>query len=275
VTALSRSAKLPEEPHELNQWRIDLSNDDAELLELYSQLIEMVYWFHTAFHRSSSKDSTAFRTAILSYFWDEWLTIDEQKWLIYSSSVNVDECIAYSQYRFPEKVVNRFIDPVTGILQYICEGNTRCEEGFVAAIARSKKDTIQTLRINTNSTGDFYGLLVPINGKYIFKTDVPLGKFDMITFRGKQCANTTNMTGHIANLDQLGDLLEQYTENRFDLTRNVLIITRKIKNSRRACVLMDIVLRYMDAAGMDGKRWFYRPVEAAYIGYKGTFRSSK
>ena len=43
---------------------------------------------------------------------------------------------------------------------------------------------------------------------------------------------------------------------------------QKIVNSKRVCTVTELLLRYMDLIQLRDKRWFYRPVEAYYIGYK-------
>ena len=80
------------------------------------------------------------------------------------------------------------------------------------------------------------------------------------------------MTGHIANLVMIGDILKLAGKSDFDLNRGVIVGSRRIKNSTRACTLMDFLIRYMDADNVLGKRWFFRPVSAFYTGHRGLFR---
>jgi hypothetical protein len=83
------------------------------------------------------------------------------------------------------------------------------------------------------------------------------------------------MTGHIANLIQLGDILKAAGKSDFELNRAVVLGTRKIKNSTRACTLMNLIIRFLDADKIQNKRWFFRPVQAFYTGHKGFFRATK
>ena len=80
------------------------------------------------------------------------------------------------------------------------------------------------------------------------------------------------MTGHITNLIELGDILKANGKSDFDLNRGIIVGTRKIKNSTRACTLMNLLIRFLDADKVQGKRWFFRPVQALYTGHKGVFR---
>ena len=42
---------------------------------------------------------------------------------------------------------------------------------------------------------------------------------------------------------------------------------RSVTNSVRVCTLVELALRMMDSMKVDGKRWFYRPLEAALYGH--------
>ena len=81
------------------------------------------------------------------------------------------------------------------------------------------------------------------------------------------------MTGHISNLVEIGDILKAAGKSDFDLNRGTILGTRKIKNSTRACTLINLLIRYLDADMINGKRWFFRPVQTYYTGHKGTFRA--
>jgi hypothetical protein len=61
--------------------------------------------------KSSNKNPDAFRKTLLLFFWDEWLTFREQTFLVYSTGLNVLECIRENQYLLGKILVNRFIDP--------------------------------------------------------------------------------------------------------------------------------------------------------------------
>jgi hypothetical protein len=92
----------------------------------------------------------------------------------------------------------------------------------------------------------------------------------MEIFRGKECAVVSTMTSHVANLMKVGEILARNGKSSFELTRDTIISGRKIKNSSRACTLLQFILRYMDAERIENKRWFFRTVQARYIGYKGS-----
>jgi hypothetical protein len=70
-------------------------------------------------------------------------------------------------------------------------------------------------------------------------------------------------------------VIEQVTATRkteYCKKRNHAFKTRVFENAVRACGLKDIILRWMDILQREkeGKRYFYRPIEAVKSGHKGT-----
>ena len=271
---LSTSIKYITPPGEIEQRILEVSHDDSEVIDKYRQILEMVEWFHTSFQKSSDKNPESFRKAVIFYFWDEWVTLEEKIFLVYNTSLNVLECISENQYSLGKILVNRFMDSKTGEIQYLCEGGIMCLKSIVDEIKRDKTEKIQAFKVNIDTTGEPYGFIVPKNGDIVFKTAEPPNEGGKIG-RGKECGNVSTMTGHIANLVQIGDILKAAGKTDFDLSRGIILGTRKIKNSTRACTLLDILIRYLDADNIQAKRWFFRPVQAFYTGHKGTFRPGK
>ena len=268
---LSISVKMLKPSSEIEQRIIEDSHDDMELIEKYRQILEMIEWFHTSFQKSSSKNPEAFRKALLFYFWDEWLTFQEQIFLVYSTGLNVQECIRENQYLLGKILVNRFIDPKRNEIQFICEGES-CLKSVVDEIKRDSSEPLRTFVVNNKTTGGPYGFVVPKNGDVVFKTADPPYEGSKVN-RGKECGNVSTMTGHISNLVEIGDILKAAGKSDFDLNRGTILGTRKIKNSTRACTLINLLIRYLDADMINGKRWFFRPVQTYYTGHKGTFRA--
>ena len=269
---LSMSAKYLKPPSEVEQRILDVSHDDMELIEKYRQILEMIEWLHISFQKSSSKNPEAFRKTLLFYFWDEWLTFQEQTFLVYSTGLNVLECIRENQYLLGKILVNRFIDPKRNEIQFICEGGQTCIKSVVDEIKRDSSEPLRTFVVNNKTTGGPYGFVVPKNGEVVFKTADPPYEGSKVN-RGKECGNVSTMTGHISNLVEIGDILKTAGKSDFDLNRGTILGTRKIKNSTRACTLINLLIRYLDVDMLNGKRWFFRPVQTYYTGHKGTFRA--
>jgi hypothetical protein len=271
---LSTSPLYINPPGEVEQRIIQMSQDDTELIEKYRQNLEMIEWFHISFTKSSGKNADSFRKTLILYFWDEWLTLEEQIFLVYSSGINVLECIKENQYSLGRILVNRFIDPKSGEIQFLCEGGNVCLKSIVDDIKRDKDDPLRIFNLNNKTTGDPYGFLVPKNGTFVFKTGEPPFEGGKVG-RGKECGNVSTMTGHLANLIKIGDILKEAGKSDLDLNRVALLGTRKIKNSTRACTLMNLIIRYLDMEKLKNKRWYIRPVPAFYTGHKGIFRPGK
>ncbi len=271
---LSNSNVYINQPDELNQRLESLYGDNIELLEKYKQVLEMVKWFYTSFIKANMRNIDAFRLALIQYFWDNWITLDEKKFLIYNTSLNLLECIQDDQYNLGRLVINRLLDPTNGELIYMCEGGEVCKKSVIDEILRDKAEEIKSFNVNIETTGEMYGFSVPKNGDIVFKTGEPpvIGKK---VGRGKECANVSTMTGHIKQLIEIGDILRNSGMGDYELRRDVLISSRPIRNATRACSLLEMFIRYIDLQELRGLRWYFRPVAAYYTGHKGFFRSDK
>ena len=265
-STLSTESSIFRVPGEVEQRIIEISQYNAEKIEKYKQNLEMVEWLWVSFHKSN-KNQDAFRKCLLFYFWDEWLTLEEQKFLVYSD-IDVTECIKENQYSVGRVTATTFMNSKNGEIEFICDSKP-----CVKAIVDSIKRDMEVFKVNMKTTGNIYGFIVPKNGNIVFKTAEPPLMGEKIG-RGKECGNVSTMTGHIANLVELGDILKSNGKTDFDLNRGI-IATRKIKNSTRACTLMNLLFRLLDLYRINNKRWFFRPVEAFYIGHKGIFKSEK
>ena len=272
---LSTSVKYITPPGEIEQRILEVARDDVEVIEKYRHSLEMIEWFHTSFQKSPTKNPESFRRAVLFYFWDEWLTLEEQVFLTFSTKLDVLECIRENQFRLGSTLVNRFMDPKTREVQYLCENGKICVKAIIDEIKRDKdKDKIQSFKVNDDSTGESYGFIIPKNGEVVFKTAEPPTEGKKVS-KGKECNTVSTTAIHIRNLIEIGNILKAAGKTDFDLTNAILFGTRKVKNATRTCTLLDILIRYLDAENVQGKRWFFRPVEAFYIGHKGVLRSGK
>ena len=95
ITELSMSSHYRNPPVEMEQ-HIRSASDQTS--ESYLQLIEMIHLVHTSFHTSVPKHPETLRKSLLFYFWDEWLTLDEQTYLVRSTGLNLHELIRDNQY---------------------------------------------------------------------------------------------------------------------------------------------------------------------------------
>jgi hypothetical protein len=268
-------------PDELEQRRLTISQGDKELLDRYRNNVEMIAWFHESFHASnkSPNDRLAFRKTILYYLWDEWLKIDEQLYLIYSSDVAQDpvllECIRENEYQMGRLLVRRFYHPEHDVVIHLCENGEECKQSVTDAVKRDQMDPINSFKVNPSTTGLLYGFLIAKNKELTFKTGEPAG--DGSIGRGLECGNVSNKMDHIRKLIRIGEMLEQSGRGNFDLTNMILVgdVRRAIKGTTRVCTLIDLCLRFLDHIQLRQRRWFFRPLVASITGHSGFFRIGK
>jgi hypothetical protein len=251
---LSRVTDFGRVPAELEQRIKDVSQGDRKVEEAWKEYVDAVRWFHVSFHKSSQKNENAYRLALLHYFWDEWLTTEEQKYLMFQSGLNVEECIRDSQYRLGKILVTRFVNPATekGTMEYFCEGASTCSDAIVRAVTE-----VENIPFSKREVGALFGFLAPKNGRFVFKTDdIKENK----PIRGQECANSSNMPPKIKTLLMLGSVLREAGKGDFDLSENGFT-ARPFRAPGRACTLMDLVLRFLHVSEIQKKQWFFRPVK--------------
>lgn len=128
-------------------------------------------------------------------------------------------------------------------------------------------DPILRKPIDTTTTGFEYGFLQysPKFNSFVFKkSKVP--KVGAKVARGAQCVNNSSIRYEIDLLEELGETIQKWSARAGDAYTLGLLPEefgpRRVTNSVRICTLINLVLRYMDHVRVDGKRWFYRPLEA-------------
>jgi hypothetical protein len=277
-SVLSRTPRMVAYPEEVEQRRLLMSQGDKAELLRYEQILEMIQWFHRAFHQSNNKDEDrdAFRQTLLFHFWDEWLRVDEQVRLVYSvewsQDASVMECIRENQARIGRLLIQRFYQPESDGAIYLCEEGTECQSSIIDAVRRDRSDRLNSFMIIPQTTGSIYGFLIAKNRELIFKTGVPDPSGEV--GRGQECGNVSNKTGHINKLIAMGILLEQSGRGYMGLTRTVLLSDpeQALRGTVRICTLMSLFLRYFDAIHLMNKTWFFRPLFAHLTGHKGFSR---
>lgn len=268
--------------------------DDAKK-ELDSLI--MINWFYdhilsstTYTEEQKAKWSRILGQVLLEFVWDESLRGTEQQLLLKSPSKTTREVATEQLVQKSGREAFRFIDPMTGVLRYMC-GDARCEESVRMIFEeRNPTDPVLQMKVNTNTTGPIYGFMVPKSkeARLIFKTNVRVPAPGVAPEKGSECANISTISYHIQMLKDIGNLLETTGYPRFLLVDEVLEEKarrkaegrgrardprRSFENAIRACALKEIILRWMDLAergrGDAGRRYFYRPIAALKTGHKG------
>jgi hypothetical protein len=256
----------------------------------------MINWFYdhiisstvyTAEHKTAWTGILA--RVLLEFVWDESLNAMEQQSLLYNGKTDVRQVAGEQVVRKGTKEVFRYVDPMSGALQYVCDG-AKCDESVRLLFEqRNPEDPILKVKVDTNSTAAIYGFMVPKSKerRLVFKTNVKVPPPGKAPEKGSECANITKISYHIQMLKDIAALMEQSGYPRFLLVDEVLEEktqrrasaakipdNRQFENSKRACDLKEIILRWLDIAdrgrGGEGRRYFYRPVAALKTGHKGT-----
>lgn len=209
-----------------------------------------------------------YKSAILEYFWDEWLSDSDQvKYIrrnIHNASALGNEMLLESGR---EKVI-RYVNSETTQLNYICSDGKPCPRGIVEAFQELESDVVKESKADVLHAGKLYGFIVPKRGKLVFKTQPahPVGKKPD---RGQECAIITSPSHYIDKLILLGSELTKYGFPNMDLDMRHLDSSIEIKNTTRGCTFLDLVLRYMNKLRVGGKQWFFRPIASYFSGHRG------
>jgi hypothetical protein len=111
--------------------------------------------------------------------------------------------------------------------------------------------------------------MVPWGNKIMFKMvePKPEGKPPA---NGASCEINSTVKGHRMKMIVLGQMLNRYTGNHYDLTEEALTGPRKIMGAHNYCALIEVVMRWMDVRKKEygGLRYFYRPLSSYYSGHR-------
>ena len=267
AAALSTSNTWVEEP-KLVLDRIDLlPRGDQKRKAYYSMIRLIIQQFHINVNKggesgdAKTTSQEAFKRTILEFVWDNWFSLAEQKQL------HIPSIIDEEAYKEGTRTVFRFYNPSTDTIQYEIEGSKASEaiRKVVQAKEEKDKDMFRSREEgNPFSTGSPYGFLIGKKGTLAFKTNSvpPKGvKWD----KGKECGNDTKSEPKYIQLMTLGKQLVDLGLPDLGLKR--FVDDRSL--ATECCIMMELVLRYMDIMHIGGKRWFYRPVMARVLGHLG------
>lgn len=264
--SLSRRTGFIVPPYEIKQRQQQAAARGADVEIMFESMLDIIHLFYDSF--DTYHQPVAFQYAVLTYLWDEWLTYSEQKELIQHGEVRVEDMTRENRILYGDEVVLRFMNPKTSQMDVMCDG-TPCNMVVVEELERlAAKDPIRSFRVTKESVGPLYGFMVPKkDGTMMFKTNHPPATGSKVE-RGKQCMNESNKLKRLGYLLQLGQILKAAHGTDCHLEQDTLMESKRIKNSIRPCILMDLFLRFLDAEGLHGKRWFLRPVESYYTGHR-------
>lgn len=267
--------------------------------------MQTVKWFALVCNPWTPEKREAFLRACMDYVWDEEYTDAERSVLLFAEAGQLEGAgvAGHRQTDIREhmnenivkivdtgtgavrKRVVRMIQSATNTMTYYCGEGEPCDGvtidtienppaavkpvrfGKSAASATARKpveDAVDVRAIGPETTAQIYGYIAVDEGQYIFKVNrPPVGKEKLRG--GLQCASTASVKGFKDKLVQIGGLLAMAGEDTLGLTGPLL---EQVSTADRICMLIDLVLRYLDVRRFMGDlRWFYRPISAVKAGH--------
>jgi hypothetical protein len=123
-------------------------------------------------------------------------------------------------------------------------------------------------QLNATTTGETYGFLTFKKNQFVFKSNSPPKAGEKLG-PGKECENDTKTSTHKRKIYEIMVFLTPFLGNNMGIAENLPTLGSYIVNPAQTCTLMELLLRFMDEMGVNGKRWFYRPIESLVLGHKG------
>jgi len=241
----------------------DKMQKDPTKLNKAIETFEIILWLAESMLPWTEESQSTFKQVCLEILWDEYFTdMDKQRILMLPKVPDAFESVIDEHYlRYNGREVVRLVQTSTSSLKYICD-KKECSQAVIDYITTEEGiDTLKDLEINKKTTGELYGFLaIKDNDHVIFKSN---GFIKSKPGSGQECAILSGTQGHINKLVQVGDILEENGYDNLGLTNDIIAGTRKIKNAHRLCMLLDLVLRYIDAVAVNNRRWFYRQIASA------------
>ena len=254
----------------------------AELLALVGELhasvgiasqqaerLHMVLWIYQVI-RGDERVRGVFANAVLEYMWDEFITSGTRRELLLNNyNKPWMKVLARDNYwEYEGDTYLRLLNGDTNTIEHYCLTGGRyqpCGKAVVEILETETQrdgteDPLLQRKLNVDTTGFKYGFMVfnEKKGRLVFKKADAPAKGKKVG-RGAECSISSSTSYERGLLKQFGDLLREAGQNNLGLEEAPL---QGVENSIRVCTLGDLALRFMDHVKLQGKRWFYRPLEA-------------
>jgi hypothetical protein len=254
-------------PAEMNMYIETISNDDPKQAAIYRR--DKVNTIRFLAKKVPKQYLGALFNVLIEYMWDIWLPIG---WKASNWKGAFSEMVGNQQKYLVENVMNvegieiyRYFDMETKDIKYIC-GDKPCPLALVEQI-RSMPDIFED-EVSSTTTGAIYGFLTYKKDQIVFKTNSPPDPGQKLG-PGKECENDTKTSSHKAKIYEVIALLAPVIKSDLGLNETTGILGGEIINPAQTCLLLEMLLRFMDELGVGERRWFYRIIEAFSLGHKG------
>lgn len=252
--------------------QVNRLRETAGVIVSQKERLSMILWMY-GFIKDDLAVRTLFADIALQYIWDEFITSTTKRDLLGIASVDAEvrAVAADCFWEFEGQTYIRHVNSYTNDIEFICvDAGGRaspCPAAVVEVLKREKEhDPLLKRPIDVRYTGYEYGFVIynPKKKKLVFKKNVPPAPRKPIT-RGSECAVSSATGNEIKLLKKLGETLRAAGKNDLGLREDMN--RQPIANSVRVCTVIDLTLRMMDAMKIQGKRWFYRALEAKLHGH--------
>lgn len=267
-------------PEGIFAWLKDKSGNDKNELERRRNRMRMIRWFAQSLRESGmAREDLAkiLDQLVLEFMWDEEMDYRDHLLFYVVEELNeIGKQISPSQFYEGKQLIFMYINPSNGKIFYMCDNKGKeCSPAIIELI--NETVPMNKFIVDTSNTGFFYGLMVNDGAKgLVFKTrkPSPAGSEEALKrhiTRAAKCSGVSTSSHHLAQIVEIGERLAAGGHSNLGLTKETLSKgPRQYKNTQEICALQDLVLRYMDIIRFENKRWFYRPIDAAFTGHKGT-----
>jgi hypothetical protein len=242
--------------------------------DVQAERLEMITWIYSAV-QNDEVARHALANVMMQYMWDEFITVGTQKELILTNSEEAiyRDVSKENFWIYKGRPYIRFRNYSSDTIEYYCPGSLGyeiCSGARIAELERGKAlDPLLQTPIDETTTGFQYGFIAynPKVGQIIFKRGKPPAVGKKVG-RGAECASSSQTGYERRILEMYGEGLRAAGKHDFGLNASYMgLAERHVENSIRICTLGNLTLRYMDAERIQGKRWFYRPIESKLQGH--------
>ena len=256
---------------------LELLNEISELREstgIYKaqkERVEMIMWIYDNIKEHPDVRGR-FADCVIDYFWDEFITYGTKRELlnIGLDNPNIVGTTKDMRWTIEGETYIRLVN-YDNEIEYLCVKGKKiedCSKAVSEVLAReTERDPVLQRPLDGRFTGYEYGFILfnPKKRKFVFKSG-KAPSVGMKVGRGSECAINSKIDHPTSLLKKFGEILRKAGMNDLGLNEDIMT-KRRIQNSIRICTVCDLVLRYMDKAGVQKKRWFYRPLEAKLHGH--------